>query len=142
MRCCKPSSVNAAWISATAFALALAAFRCLLVRSVSERTVKVEALAYCPQTFSGTSFFAMLFGSEPFEHLIGELKLATLFALGGEADEQLLAYKQKRRELLCALTLKGLLGQFECGDETEFETDMHAEAAALRERGAEPFHCA
>jgi len=77
-----------------------------------------------------TSFFAMLFGSEPFEHLIGELKLATMFA-HGDADESYLAYKQKRREVLCALTLAGLLRQFEHGDEGEFEADMHREAQAL-----------
>ena len=85
------------------------------------------------------AFFAMLFGSEPFEPLIGELHLATRFALGGEADEQYLAYKQKRREVLCALTLAGLLRQFEWGDEEEFESDMHREAAILRDvsfRGA------
>merc|ERR1719399_635293 len=58
-----------------------------------------------------TSFFAMLFGSEPFEHLIGELRLATIFKMGGDllggggesqpGSEQYLAYKQKRREVLC-----------------------------------------
>lgn len=79
-----------------------------------------------------TSFFAMLFGSEPFEHLIGELRLATLFAHGGEADEAFMAFKQKRREVLCAITLAGMLGQFEHGDEAEFEADMHEEAATLQ----------
>jgi DnaJ-class molecular chaperone len=33
-----------------------------------------------------TSFFAMLFGSEPFEYLIGELRLATMFLHGGDVD--------------------------------------------------------
>ena len=80
-----------------------------------------------------TSFFAMLFGSEPFEHLIGELKLATMFALGGEADEAYLKYKQRRREVLCAVTLGGMLSQYVHGDEEEFEADMHREAEALRE---------
>jgi hypothetical protein len=49
----------------------------------------------------------------------------------GDADESYLAYKQKRREVLCALTLAGLLRQFEHGDEGEFEADMHREAQAL-----------
>ena len=79
-----------------------------------------------------TSFFAMLFGSEPFEHLIGELRLATLFSLGGEVSEAFLLYKQKRREVMCALTLAGLLSQFCGGDEAEFEQDMHAEAQVLQ----------
>ena len=64
-----------------------------------------------------TAFFAMLFGSEPFEHLIGELRLATMFSSGGEVSEVYLAYKQKRREVLCALNLSGLLAQFVFGDE-------------------------
>ena len=79
-----------------------------------------------------TAFFAMLFGSEPFEHLIGELRLATRFALGETADDAFLAYKQKRREVMCAVTLCGLLGQFAHGDEAEFEADMHREAALLQ----------
>ena len=79
-----------------------------------------------------TSFFAMLFGSEPFAHLIGELRLATLFSLGGEVSEAYLQHKQKRREVMCALTLAGLLSQFCGGDEAEFEQDMHAEAAILQ----------
>ena len=78
-----------------------------------------------------TSFFAMLFGSEPFEYLIGELKLATMFAHGGEADERFMEHKQKRREVMCAVTLKGLLAQFVSGDEGEFEVEMHAHAKAL-----------
>ena len=85
-----------------------------------------------------TSFFAMLFGSEPFEHLIGELKLATMFALGGEADEAYLKYKQRRREVLCAVTLGGMLSQYVHGDEEEFEADMHREAEALREAARVP----
>jgi hypothetical protein len=79
-----------------------------------------------------TSYFAMLFGSEPFEYLVGELRLATLFLHGGEANEEFMAYKQKRRELLCAVTLTGLLSEFEYGDEAEFEAHMHDEAAVLQ----------
>ena len=78
-----------------------------------------------------THFFAMLFGSEPFEYLIGELKLATIFANGGEMDEAFMSYKQKRREVTCALNLKGLLQQFCYGDEAEFEAEMHQHAKVL-----------
>ena len=79
----------------------------------------------------------MLFGSEPFEHLIGELRLATIFKIGGDlmgggemvaGSEEYLTYKQKRREVLCAVTLSSLLRQFECGDEVEFEQEMHTQA--------------
>ena len=80
-------------------------------------------------------FFSMLFGSEPFEYLIGELRLATMFAAGGDGmgNEAYMTYKQKRREVICALTLKGLLAQFCCGDEAEFEAEMHSHAKRLHE---------
>ena len=81
-----------------------------------------------------------LFGSDPFEHLIGELRLATIFKMGGEllggetapGTEEYLTYKQKRRVVLCAVTLSSFLRQFESGDEEEFEADMHREAAILQ----------
>jgi len=80
-------------------------------------------------------FFSMLFGSEPFEYLFGELKAATMFSLGGTTgtlDMKYLAYKQKKRIVLCAVTLRDLLRMFELGDEKEFEEEMHAHAAALQ----------
>ena len=80
-----------------------------------------------------SSFFAMCFGSEPFEYLIGELRLATLFSTGGDPNEAFLAYKQKRREVSCALALRGLLLMFEAGDEAEFEMEMHTHAKLLKD---------
>ena len=78
-----------------------------------------------------TSFFAMLFGSEPFEHLIGELRLATLFSLGGEVSEAFLLYKQKRREVMCAHAGGAALAVLR-RRRAEFEQDMHAEAQVLQ----------
>ena len=85
-------------------------------------------------TLDSTHFFSMLFGSAPFEYLVGELKAATMMSLGmehGSLDSKFLNYKQKRREVVCALTLKGFLKQFECGDEREFEEDIHRNAQDL-----------
>jgi len=89
-------------------------------------------------------FFAMLFGSEAFEYLIGELKMATLFSHGGdpssggevgegELSPLYLAYKQKKREVLCAVTLRDLLRMWTMGDEAEFEEEMHSQAALLEQ---------
>jgi len=47
-----------------------------------------------------------------------------------------LQYKQRRREVLCAVTLSDLLRMFVMGDEAEFEQEMHAHAHALQ---AAPF---
>jgi len=80
-----------------------------------------------------SSFFAALFGSAPFEYLVGELKLASLFTDEGALDERFVEYKQRRREVLCALTLCGLLQQAVLGDMDEFESEMHEHAKLLRE---------
>lgn len=51
-----------------------------------------------------------------------------MFAVGGSTGNlhmKYLNYKQKRRVVLCAVTLRDLLRQFQCGDEREFEHEMH-----------------
>ena len=55
-----------------------------------------------------------------------------MFLHGGEVHEGYMAYKQKRREVLCAMTLRGLLQMFTSGDEEEFEAEMHAHAQVLQ----------
>ena len=51
-----------------------------------------------------------------------------MFALGGNTgtlDMKYLNYKQKKREVICAVTLRDLLRQFEMGDETESEQESN-----------------
>lgn len=59
-----------------------------------------------PQADSAT-LFAMIFGSEKFESLVGELKLASqMQAKEGETHSfQLDNFKQRKREIQCALNL-------------------------------------
>jgi DnaJ-domain-containing protein 1 len=85
------------------------------------------------QTFlDSTTFFAILFGSEQFEALVGELQLAMLFAMeASEVSEKQLAARQRRREVLCAVHLSQMLSMFVAGDEREFAADMHALATRL-----------
>ncbi|KAJ1621317.1 X-domain of DnaJ-containing-domain-containing protein, partial [Pavlovales sp. CCMP2436] len=91
-----------------------------------------EALSSQP-LFDSTVFFSILFGSELFESLVGELQLAMLFGMaeGAEVSEKQLATRQRRREVLCALHLSQLLAMFVAGDEAEFEADAHELAQRL-----------
>ena len=63
-----------------------------------------------PKVDSG-ALFAMIFGSEKFEPLLGELQLASQMQIGEGPDAEirmhpkLLAYKQKLRQVQCALNL-------------------------------------
>lgn len=62
-----------------------------------------------------STFFSMVFGSEQFEDLVGQLKLATLANIDGiTAEEQ--AFRQKQREVKCAVFLASFLD-----DEGDFE---------------------
>ena len=69
----------------------------------------------------GAALFSMIFGSELFEPLVGELKMATAAMHGGheegetgpnangEFDEELMEFKQWKREVACAVHLADLL---------------------------------
>ncbi|XRB13847.1 J domain-containing protein [Pseudoscourfieldia marina] len=77
-------------------------------------------------------FFGMLFGSDRFDHLVGRLQLATVFACGGDIDRDSLKELQRRREIRLAANLAGLLERYVAGDVTGFEEAMRAEADELR----------
>jgi DnaJ-domain-containing protein 1 len=90
-----------------------------------------EALG-SPQLLDSTTFFAILFGSESFESLVGQLQLAMLFASdAADLGSEQLAARQRRREVLCAVSLAQLIAMFVAGDEVEFTQDMHAYAEQL-----------
>ena len=63
-----------------------------------------------PKVDSG-ALFAMIFGSEKFEPLLGELQLASQMQVGEGPDAEiqthpkLVSYKQKKRQIQCALNL-------------------------------------
>lgn len=101
------------------------------LRAKYDRSGKA-ALGGQPLLESAT-FFAILFGSEQFDALVGELQLAMLFGMdGGQASERALSARQARREVLCALHLAQLLSMHVAGDEAEFAQDAHELAQRLR----------
>eukprot|EP00238_Polyblepharides_amylifera_P001348 CAMPEP_0196571170 /NCGR_PEP_ID=MMETSP1081-20130531/1335_1 /TAXON_ID=36882 /ORGANISM="Pyramimonas amylifera, Strain CCMP720" /LENGTH=542 /DNA_ID=CAMNT_0041887987 /DNA_START=240 /DNA_END=1868 /DNA_ORIENTATION=+ len=79
-----------------------------------------------------TAFFAMLFGSEQFEHLVGRLQLATMAAAGAELRRDDSQRLQERRELRLAIKLASLLQAFvEDENPKEFVRMMKAHSAQL-----------
>ena len=85
-----------------------------------------------------STMYAMLFGSEKFDDLIGELQIAALLQQaqeGGEADPSLrhMAHKQRQREVLCARKLADRLQPFVDGelDEAAFAAEAKAQATEL-----------
>lgn len=93
------------------------------------------------------ALFAMIFGSERFEPIVGELELATRMQHGGlgigddgsSGSKEALMYSnpkvksfiQKRREVQCAVTLAKRLERFVGGDESGFRREAEEEAAEL-----------
>ena len=78
-----------------------------------------------------TAFFAMVFGSEDFEPLVGALKLASMAGGGGdEVSDAESAFRQRRREVQCAVNLRGLLQPLVAGelDVEGFEASVGARA--------------
>jgi len=83
-----------------------------------------------------TAFFAMVFGSEDFEPLVGALKMASMAAAASNedvsAEEE--AFKQRRREVQVAVNLRDMLAPCcddEHADEVQFEAAMQEKAGQL-----------
>eukprot|EP00596_Hydrurales_sp_CCMP1899_P000062 CAMPEP_0119043032 /NCGR_PEP_ID=MMETSP1177-20130426/16361_1 /TAXON_ID=2985 /ORGANISM="Ochromonas sp, Strain CCMP1899" /LENGTH=618 /DNA_ID=CAMNT_0007010211 /DNA_START=212 /DNA_END=2068 /DNA_ORIENTATION=+ len=83
------------------------------------------------------ALFAMIFGSEKFEPLVGELQLASQMQEGGDdpalQHHKLKHYKQRRREIQCAVNLAAKLQPYvdSGGNEEMFRESLHAEAVEL-----------
>ena len=83
-----------------------------------------------------TAFFAMVFGSEDFEPLVGALKMASMAAAASNEDvsSEEEAFKQRRREVQVAVNLRNMLAPCcddEHADEAHFEASMREKAAQL-----------
>ncbi|KAK9865762.1 hypothetical protein WJX84_008412 [Apatococcus fuscideae] len=86
----------------------------------------------------GAEFFTMLFGCDRFEHLVGELMLATLARVGDKASPpQLEKVRAVREERLAAL-LKAYLRRWTEGDHHGFQDMMRGEAASLAQASFGP----
>jgi hypothetical protein len=79
-----------------------------------------EGVEGAPKVDSAT-LFAMIFGSEKFVPLVGELKLSTQMQVkeGEEYNRKLEAFRQKKREVQCAINLVTKLQPFIDYDENE-----------------------
>lgn len=83
------------------------------------------------------SMYAMIFGSEKFEPLIGELQIATQMQEDNSQvsstrfESKLRRFRQKRREVQCAVNLASKLQQFVDGDSDGFRAAAQAEALEL-----------
>jgi hypothetical protein len=93
------------------------------------------------------ALYAMIFGSEKFEPLIGEVKLASQMSqsegetkvcfpclvtmICGQDPPQLVNFRQKKREVQCAVNLSQKLQQYVDGDISGFERTVTEEAVEL-----------
>lgn len=94
-----------------------------------------EAVASNTPTDSG-ALFSMIFGSENFEPVIGELWIAPvlkMFTDGTFESNEDFALKQRVREVQCALTLVSKLKKFTDGNQEEFLRKAVEDATALSE---------
>ncbi|KAL4428793.1 hypothetical protein ABPG77_005231 [Micractinium sp. CCAP 211/92] len=79
----------------------------------------------------GAEFFTALFGSDRFEHLVGELRLAAAARQGGDLQPTQMRRIQHAREEKLAVLLGALLRRYVEGDAVGFRDSMTAEAAEL-----------
>jgi hypothetical protein len=105
-----------------------------------------DGVQEAPKMDSG-ALYAMIFGSEKFEPLIGEVKLASqmsqtdgaskvwiaLFSLliACQDPPQLVNFRQRKREVQCAVNLSQKLQQYVDGDISGFERAANEEAVEL-----------
>ena len=80
--------------------------------------------------------FQFIFGSEKFEHIVGELQvLSTIQNVvqqeGKLSDPKVTAFRQRKREVQCAVNLASRLDEFTEGYEDSFKSSVETEAKEL-----------
>lgn len=85
-----------------------------------------------------SQFFSALFGSDNFEHLIGELALAAAAKAGKDLTAVAMKKFQSEREDALVVNLKALLLRYVVGDEVGFRDAMMCEARELSQASFGP----
>jgi len=70
------------------------------------------------------SFFAMVFGSEDFELLVGTLKVATIAMNEGIMTQAEAEFRQRKREVECALNLRNIVMNYDPNYEEVFVNSL------------------
>ena len=86
--------------------------------------------------FDPGAIFSLIFGSESFESIVGELWIAPLLhVIAGKSPQypNNFTFVQHRRELVLAVILKNKLQHFVDGNKSEFQTFAKMEASQLSE---------
>jgi hypothetical protein len=95
-----------------------------------------DAVENQPKMDAG-AMYAMIFGSENFEEIIGELQLAAQIKAmtdpTAHVSAEFFAFKQRKREVQCAVNLVRRLQTYVDGDVDGFKEKMHREALELSE---------
>ena len=94
-----------------------------------------EAVDSSPK-MDANAMYAMIFGSENFEPMIGELQIATQLKGmmdGNNPPADLLLFKQRKREVQCAVNLAGKLDMYSEAHAEDFIEKARAEAKDLSE---------
>lgn len=78
-----------------------------------------------------SEFFSMLFGSEQFEHFVGELVIATAAKSGGDITQQEMRRAQQARVERLAVDLNAMLKRYVAGDPGGFTIAVSGEAERL-----------
>ena len=73
------------------------------------------------KTMDSKATFEMIFGSEKFEPLVGELQLASMANAKEEDPSELLDFKQRKREVMIAVNLVRTLDPFIEGELEDFD---------------------
>lgn len=95
-----------------------------------------DAIDNVPKMDAGP-LYAMIFGSDQFEPIMGELQIATqlkgMAEPGSNNSPQYLQFRQRRREVQCAVTLAAKLDVYVNGDEELFLQRAKTEVGELTE---------
>lgn len=88
------------------------------------------------------TMFAMIFGSENFVHLLGELQMASMTTLeDANNPSRVMWVKQQKREVQCALNLRDKLDSLDDLSEASINHFRKAVENEAQELGSTEFGC-